>query len=256
VSARLEAGAIAGGGEADLGKATSVHFSAQFGSGVGLVAGVFAPGEIEGVEVAAGDAGGGVKGEAVIDKAGEGVLVEAIFGGGGLDDGWGLDAKTLPLEAASDGPGENAREFEGEFCRGGEGRVLLRDGDLEGEEVDALPDSLTGAADLGTVVAVEPEFVGGEEVEVFAVEVAGGEGVTAGEVFDEGIGEGHVVIDFLGDGEADAAQAGAGTGRPDGSGGHECDVGGLAAHGLGTQCGDSVDRPSSQDRDGRGRRCD
>ena len=103
----------------------------------------------------------------VIDEAAEGVALLAVFADG-LDDGgrW-FEALALPLEAAVDGPPEDARQLLAQFLDQGLILFVGRDGDDERNQAQAAPDAFVGPVDDRLVVAADDEFVRGQEVEKF-----------------------------------------------------------------------------------------
>lgn len=116
----------------------------------------------------------------------------------------------MPAEGTLNGPGEDRRArvrvinemlFDSRVAAAG--RHGVRERDLD----DAAPDGVVRCTDGGAVVSGEPEGEVGPELELFAVEKPGGDGVAASELLDEAFGEAFAFVDLQAYDKATAGEA-------------------------------------------------
>lgn len=158
-------------------EATALELEADFGVGEGGDAVVVAPGEVVVAEVAGVvHVGRDSRMKHSSMKSSRGSWSRRYSSVASLMS-WGCGCRGAaqvrqPVTAQARMPGVRA----GVYRAGG---VVLVSGisTVKGEEFDAVPDGGVHATDGGAAVAVDREFVGGDEVEKFVAQVASGEGV-------------------------------------------------------------------------------
>ncbi len=128
--------------------------------------------------------------------------------GGRCDDFSGfVESVGLPSEASFDEPVQDSGAFVLEFVI--EVGVLdwcTSECRVPGDDSDAGPDAPVAALDLGQVVRLQPQGVGGVEFPGVFVEAPAVDSVVAGEVLDLGFVQVFSAIGFYGDGEAFAEE--------------------------------------------------
>ncbi len=144
-------------------------------------------------------------------------------GGGGHLDALGTGEVLLPGEVAAgavDEPGEDTGALLGDEDVGQVvDLAFLGDDPFEGDQAHAAPEGEAAGADLGAVVAEQPELVGGLEGEEVLAHPAGLDLVAAGEQLDPGLVEAVAGLELGADDDAPAVEFG--------------EVGGVAVEGLG-----------------------